>query len=91
LGQAQTLKKLIALEGVDTYLSGHADPLTKADLKALLTTLEEKVAKVKAMIAEGKTLDEIKAAFGLTPPAGGQPSRFPSFVENVYNELTGKK
>jgi len=90
-GYLGSLKKLIELEGVETYLSGHADPLTKADLKALLTTLEEKVAKVKALVAEGKTLDEIKTAFGLTAPAGGQPSRFPSFVENVYFELTEKK
>jgi glyoxylase-like metal-dependent hydrolase (beta-lactamase superfamily II) len=90
-GYLNTLKKLIDLPGVETYLSGHADPLTKADLKALLTTLEEKVSKVKGLISEGKTLDEIKAAFGLAPAAGGQPSRFPSFVENIFLELTEKK
>ena len=90
-GYLETLKKMIALENVETYLSGHADPLTKADLKALLTTLEEKVGKVKAMIAEGKTLDEIKAAFGLAPSPAGQPARWPSFVEIVYLELTEKK
>lgn len=90
-GYLDTLKKLIDLEDVDTYLSGHADPLTKAGLRDLLTVLEEKTAKVKAMAAEGKTLDDVKAAFGLQPAAGGQPSRWPSFVEIVYLELTEKK
>ncbi|MBN1940009.1 MAG: MBL fold metallo-hydrolase [Candidatus Aminicenantes bacterium] len=90
-GYLDTLKKLIDLKDVETYLSGHADPQTKADLRALLTTLEEKAAKVKAMVAEGKTLDEVKAAFGLQPAAGSQPSRWPSFVENIYLELAGKK
>ncbi len=85
------MKKLIELPGVETYLSGHADPLTKADLKTLLTALEEKVAKVKTMIAEGKTLDDIKTAFGIATAPGGQPSRWPSFVENVYLELSEKK
>jgi glyoxylase-like metal-dependent hydrolase (beta-lactamase superfamily II) len=90
-GYLDTLKKMIALDNIETYLSGHADPLSKADLKTLLAALEEKVAKVKAMIDEGKTLDEIKAAFGVAPSAAGSPSRFPSFVENVYLELTEKK
>jgi cyclase len=90
VGYIAALKTMIGLD-VETYLSGHADPLAKADLQTLLTTLEEKVAKVKALIAEGKTLDEIKAAFGLTPTAGGPPARWPSFVEIVYLELTEKK
>lgn len=89
-GYLAALKTMTGLN-VETYLSGHADPLTKADLQTLHTTLEEKAAKVKAMIAEGKTLDEIKAAFGLTPAAGGQPARWPSFIEIVYLELTEKK
>jgi cyclase len=90
VGYLAALKTMLGLD-VETYLSGHADPLTKADLQALSTTLEEKAAKVKAMIAEGKTLDEIKAVFGLTPAAGGQPARWPSFIEIVYLELTEKK
>ena len=90
VGYLAALKTMLGLD-VDTYLSGHADPLTKADLQTLSTTLEDKAAKVKALIAEGKTLDEIKAAFGLAPAAGGQPARWPSFIEIVYLELTEKK
>ena len=90
LGYLAALKDLIALKGVETYLSGHADPLSKADLKTLLSTLEEKVAGVRAMIAAGKTLEQVKAALLPPPPAGAPPSRWPSFVEIAYLELTGK-
>ncbi len=89
-GYLETLKKLIGLSGVETYLSGHADPLTKADLRALRQTLEEKTARVKALIAEGKTLEDVKAALLPPPSPGAPPSRWPSFVEIVYLELTEK-
>ncbi|MCX6565691.1 MAG: MBL fold metallo-hydrolase [Candidatus Aminicenantes bacterium] len=90
-GYIASLKMMIEMDGVETYLSGHADALTKTDLQALLSTLEEKTAKVKALIAEGKTLEDVKAA--LLPPAspGAPPSRWPSFVEVVYLDLTEKK
>ena len=90
IGYIATLKKLLDLP-VDTFLSGHADPLTKNDLKTLLGALEEKMAKVEALVKEGKTLDEVKAAFGIAPAAAGQPSRWPSLVEVIYLDLTEKK
>lgn len=90
-GYLAALRTMIDLEGVETYLSGHADALTKADLKTLLASLEEKVGKVKEMFAAGKTLEEVKAAL-LPPPAPGAPaSRWPSFVENIYLELAERK
>jgi len=90
-GYVASLKTMIEIDGVETYLSGHADALTKTDLQALLSTLEEKTAKVKALIAEGKTLEEVKAALLPPAPLGAPPSRWPSFVENVYFELTENK
>jgi cyclase len=90
-GYIASLKMMIEMDGVETYLSGHADALTKTDLQALLSTLEEKMTKVKALIAEGKTLEEVKTALLPAPAPDAPPSRFPSFVENVYLELTEKK
>ncbi len=49
-----------------------------------------KQAKVKAMVEEGKSLEEIKQAFGIEEPSGQQARRWPSFIETVYLELTGK-
>ena len=87
IGYIETLKKMIALPA-EKYLSGHADPLTKDDLKALLKSMEDKLAKVKELIARGKTLDEIKAAMGVPAQASG---RWPSLIEVMYLELTEKR
>jgi glyoxylase-like metal-dependent hydrolase (beta-lactamase superfamily II) len=90
-GYVKTLRTMLKLSPeVDIFLSGHADPLGRADIEALAAALEEKQAKVKAMVDEGKSLDEIKKAFGIEEPAGQPPRRWPSFVETVYLELTGK-
>jgi len=85
-GYAQTLRKLIALNA-DKYVSGHNDPLAKADLEALADSIESRQAKVKALMGEGKSLDEIKAAFGIS----GQQGRWPSLVEVIYQEFSEKK
>jgi glyoxylase-like metal-dependent hydrolase (beta-lactamase superfamily II) len=91
LGYAATLKKIIEL-GAETYVSGHNDPLTTADLQGLLSAIKEKQAKVKALIAEGKSLEDIKAAFGIADQAGATAGRrFPSLVEVIYFDLTGKR
>lgn len=87
IGYIEALKKMIALPA-DKYLSGHADPMTKDDLKALLKSMEDKLAKVKELIDRGKTLDEIKTAMGVSTQAG---SRWPSLIEVMYLELTEKR
>jgi len=49
--------------------------------------------KVREMIAAGKSLDEIKATFGIAAPAAGAQAsrRRPSVVEIIDQELTEKK
>ena len=56
-----------------------------------MTSIEEKQAKVKALVQQGKSLDEIKTAFGVAGAPGQPAPRFPSFLEVIYQELTGKK
>ncbi|MGA2326090.1 MAG: MBL fold metallo-hydrolase [Bryobacteraceae bacterium] len=89
-GLVETLKKILALDA-DTFISGHNDPLTKADIQGLLASLEEKQAKVKALVQQGKSLDEIKAAFGVADAPGQPGHRWPSFVEVVYLDLTERQ
>jgi len=86
-GLVQYLKKILALDA-DTFISGHSDPLTKGDIQGLLTSIEERQAKVKALIQQGKSLDEIKAAFGLTEAPGQPARRWPSLIEVIHQELT---
>jgi cyclase len=91
IGYVSTLKSLIALKA-DTYIAGHNDPLSSKDLQALATSIEEKQSKVKGMVAEGKSLDEIRKEFGIaTAAAAPGRSSFRSLVEVIYLELTEKK
>jgi hypothetical protein len=80
---------MVALKA-DTYIAGHNDPLTSRDLQALATSIEEKQSRVKAMIADGKSLDDIRKEFGIAPATPGR-SGFRSLVEVIYLELTEKK
>jgi cyclase len=86
-GLAETLKKILALDA-DTFISGHSDPLTKAHIQTLLSSIEEKQAKVKALLQQGKSLDEVKAAFGIAAAPG---QRWPSFIEVVYLDVTERQ
>jgi len=87
-GYVKTLRALLDLTPrVDIFLSGHADPLGRTDVEGLISAMEEKQAKVKALVDEGRSLDEVKTAFGIEDPPG---RRWPSLVETIYLELTEK-
>jgi len=86
LGLVRNLREILALDA-DTFISGHNDPLTKADIRGLLTSIEEKQAKVKALIQQGKSLDEIKTSFGITEAADPSARRRPGLVEIIYLDL----
>lgn len=92
-GYVKTLRALLEHKPEATiFCSGHAVPLDRAQVEALAKSIEEKRSKVQALVQEGKSLDEVKEAFGV-PPQPEKPGRmpFPSFVEVVYRELTEKK
>ncbi|MGZ5425337.1 MAG: MBL fold metallo-hydrolase [Candidatus Aminicenantales bacterium] len=93
-GYVKTLEALLAEKpAIKTFLSGHADPLTRADIKSLKTSLADKLAKVKGMVAAGKSMEDVRKAFGIDAPpdAPGGRRRWLSFVETAYLELTAKK
>jgi cyclase len=89
-GLVHTLQKILTLDA-DTFISGHNDPLTKADIQGLLASIEEKQAKIKALIQQGESLEEIKTAFGIAEAPAPGARRWPSLVETIYLELTEKK
>jgi cyclase len=89
LGLVQTLNKVLAMDA-DLFLSGHNDPLGKAEIRTLVASIEDKQAKVKSLVQQGKSLDEIKQAMGVATAAGGGGPRFPSLVEIIYQEVGGK-
>jgi len=85
-GWITTTKGIVALKA-DQLVPGHGDVQTNADVQKRLTDAEAKRAKIKDLVAQGKSLDEIKAAVGDQPAA---QARFASFTEVVYKELTKK-
>jgi len=92
-GLIKTLESMLAYKpGIETFLSGHANPATRKDVEDLLTAIKEKEARIKELINQGKSLEEIMAAFGLEP-APVQPGRTRRFslVEIIYLELNEKK
>jgi cyclase len=101
-GWLTNVKGLVGLNA-DTYIPGHGDLLTKADVQRKLTATTERRAKIAAMVKEGKSLDEIKAALP-DAPAPGAPARGAgapgagrqggpppvTYVDIAYAELTKK-
>jgi glyoxylase-like metal-dependent hydrolase (beta-lactamase superfamily II) len=91
-GYVKTLDRILALKPrVETFLSGHANPLGRTDVETLRASMAGTQAKVKALVAEGKSLDEVKKAFGIEDRPGPGGRRWPSLVEVIYLELTEKK
>jgi len=98
-GWLTDVKGLISLNA-DTYVTGHGDLLTKADLQRKLNATTERREKIAAMIKQGKSLEEIKAALpdapapgavarGAAAPAGGRAGAPPpvTYVDIAYAEL----
>ena len=85
-GWITTTKGIVGLNA-DEFVPGHGNVQTKADVEKRLKDAEAKRAKIKELVAQGKSLDEIKVAVGDQPAA---QARFASFTEVVYKELTKK-
>ncbi len=84
-GWIATTRGMVALDATD-FVPGHGDVQTKAAIEKGLADAEAKRAKIKDLVAQGKSLDEIREALGDPPPRG----RIVTFTEVVYRELTKK-
>lgn len=91
-GWVTTAKGIAALDS-DQFVPGHGDLQSKADIQKRVNDTVAKRDKIKGLIAQGKSLDEARAATGdAAPPAGGGRGgpAFASLTEIVYQE-SGKK
>jgi cyclase len=92
-GWIANAKAMIALNA-DTYVTGHGDLMTKADVQKKLDLISGKWDKVKAMVAQGKSLDDVKTSFGeSTEPAKPGPNgNLPAatLTEIMYKEASNK-
>ena len=80
--------RMLALDA-NTYVSGHGPTITKLELQDRLARWEDKINKVNALVAQGKTLPEIQEALG-EPVTGGRGPGLGTFTANIYLELTRK-
>lgn len=61
----------------DQFIPGHGNVQTKDDIQQRLNKAEDKRAKIKGLVAQGKSLEEIRAAVGDAPPAQGHAGEAP--------------
>lgn len=85
-GWIKTVKGIVALNA-DQFVPGHGDIQTKAQLQKRLMDADTKRSKIVAMVKDGKTLDDIKAAVGDDAPQPGGTRRM-TFSDTVHQELT---
>jgi cyclase len=87
-GWIESMKGIVALNA-DTFVPGHGGTQTKPELQQRVANTAARRAKIKELVAQGKSLQEIKKELGepLAPPAGGNPG-FLSFTDVVYKELS---
>lgn len=89
-GWITTAKGVVALDA-DQYVPGHGDVMTKSAVQKRVSDAEAKRAKIKELVGQGKSLDEIRSAVGDPPPAqSGRGPGFATFTQVVYEELTKK-
>jgi cyclase len=92
-GWIENAKGMLKLNS-DTYLTGHGDMMTKADVQKKLDFIQDKYDKIKAMVAQGKSLDDVKTSFGeSTAPPPPNPNGNPpamTMTEIMYKEVSKK-
>ena len=93
-GWITTAKGIVGLNA-DQYVPGHGAVQTKAAIQQRLADAGAKRAKIKDLVAQGKSLDEVKAAVDAPPaagrgPGGGRGPAFATYTEVVYKELSNK-
>ena len=92
-GWLENAKGMVGLDS-DTYLTGHGEMMTKADVQKNIAFIQDKYDKIKAMAMQGKSLDEIKTSLGeptAAPPPnpnGAPPAA--TLTEVIYKEVSKK-
>lgn len=91
VGWIENAKGMLALDA-DTYLTGHGSIMSKADVQKKLEYVEARYAQIRAMVAQGKSLDEVKTSFGLPVDPPGATNATPAIilVESMYKEAGGR-
>ncbi len=90
-GLVRVLKSVLQLDA-EIFLHGHGAPANREDIQSFIKALEDKQNSIRSMIAEGKSLEEVKTIFEVkdSPAQPGRTPR-PSLVEIIYAEILGEE
>lgn len=89
-GLIKALKAILDLNA-EKLIPGHGNVLGRGEAESVLKSLQEKQDKVRLLVKEGKSLDDVKTSFGIAAaPAKPGGFSFPSIVEVIYLELSAK-
>jgi cyclase len=83
-GWITTAKGIVSLNA-DTFIPGHGNIQTKADIEKRIADAEARRNQIKDMVAQGKSLDEIRAAL-----SDNDKLTYKSWTEVCYEELSKK-
>lgn len=83
-GWITTAKGIVTLDA-NVYIPGHGDVVTKADIQKRISDAIARRDQVKALVAQGKSLDEIKATVGDTDKLN-----YKGWTQVCYEEMTKK-
>jgi glyoxylase-like metal-dependent hydrolase (beta-lactamase superfamily II) len=72
------LTKMLKTIDAETFCSGHSDPIDRNAIKHHIQEMTSIQAKVKSLVKQGKTLEEVKKEF---------PENHGRLVESIFNEL----
>jgi glyoxylase-like metal-dependent hydrolase (beta-lactamase superfamily II) len=86
LGWIETVRAMLTLDA-DTFVSGHGELLSRSQIIERLQIAIRRRAEIEALVERHKSLDEIKVELH-DRPLPGVASRFPTFIETTYEELT---
>ena len=87
-GLVKVLRAILNLDA-EIFVHGHGDVATKKEILGIIQSVEGKQIRIKALVKEGKTLDQVKKIFDIEDGAGGM--RWTSLVEVIYLELTERR
>jgi glyoxylase-like metal-dependent hydrolase (beta-lactamase superfamily II) len=90
-GWVETVKGMLALNA-DTFVPGHGDVQTRADVQKRLAAVEKRRADIKTLVAQGKSVEDVKKALNDTEKPIVLPNGvvFPTFTDVVYKEFSKK-
>jgi cyclase len=83
-GWITTAKGIVSLDA-DTFVPGHGNIQTKADIQKRIADAEARRAQVKELAAQGKSLDEVKSAVG-----DNDRMNYKSWTQVCYEEMSKK-